>query len=286
MQAPVKAALISFIGPEIVRTTTTTTAQPLRITGVDPTWADPVYSHPSGSLKGPVAVPFYRGSFLDRDPFIDLMIYSAGVEVDFLPSRIPPSNIHGVLVGVLSLSSYDVKHSFLPMGSKLDSRQFGLMGRREFPFTYLARSSQLVDRAAARSARCSRQPVQLGRTSPTGQFAPTCCPLLLAGLSAVLGVIVMYLLRPDDWRCPEHSAHLARSLVRRPPASLCCAQSYPSVLHTFMPRVCRKRTRTHIYQLRYLPVVFRTRPATSSSVLLVRWYIRTCSFSHDKHASV
>ncbi len=60
------------------------------VTGVDPTWADPVYSHPSGSLKGPVAVPFYRGSFLDRDPFIHLMIYSAGVEVDVLPSRIPP----------------------------------------------------------------------------------------------------------------------------------------------------------------------------------------------------
>ena len=61
MQAPVKAALISFIGPEIVRTTiTTNTAQPLRITGVDPTWADPVYSH--GPL--PHNMPFRFQSIL------------------------------------------------------------------------------------------------------------------------------------------------------------------------------------------------------------------------------
>jgi hypothetical protein len=40
------------------------------ISGVDPTWADPVYSHPAGSLKGSAGVPSDRGSFLDRDPFI------------------------------------------------------------------------------------------------------------------------------------------------------------------------------------------------------------------------
>jgi hypothetical protein len=98
---------------------------------------------PNGSLKGSVAVPVYRGSFLDRDPFIHLMIYSAGVEVHVLPSRIPPSNIHGVLVGVLTYSSYDVKHPFLPMGSRLDSRQFGLQGRKGIPVSELARSSRL-----------------------------------------------------------------------------------------------------------------------------------------------
>ncbi len=52
--------------------------------------------------------------------------------------------------GGFSFSSYDVKHSFLPMGSKLDSRQFGLLGRRESLFRYWPDLPVSVDRAAAR----------------------------------------------------------------------------------------------------------------------------------------
>ena len=55
-------------------------------------------------------------------PIYNLIIYCAGVEVDVLP-RAFPQNLVIVFRGVYH-SSYDVKHPFLPMGFRLDSRQF------------------------------------------------------------------------------------------------------------------------------------------------------------------
>ena len=149
--------------------------------------------------------------------------------------------------GGFSVSSYDVKHSFLPMGSKLDSRQFGLMGRRESSFTYLARSSQLVDRAAARTARCSRQPVQLGRTSPTGQFSLTRCPLFLQGCPQFLVLLsCTYLDRMIG--NARSSQHTWREACRAslPPSSVVPNHVRPSYIHSCRASAVSGRAHTFI----------------------------------------
>ena len=142
-------------------------------------------------------------------PIYNIMIYCAGVEVHVLPSRVPPKPCI-VFRGVL-ISSYDVKHSFLPMGSKLDSRQFGLMGRRNSCLRIGAFFLFEVERAAACTARaahnhCSLPGQWVVRRSLTG------CPQFL-----MLACHVSSLTVTGSWHSPEYSILREACAARLPP---------------------------------------------------------------------
>ena len=130
------------------------------------------------------------------------------------------------------------------MGSKLDSRQFGLMGRRESPFTNWPDLPVSVDRAAARPrhGHAAHNQSSLSTDHRVVRFSLLRCAYFLC-------VFVMYLFRPDVWQFPEHIL-ARRSLARasRLPPRL----PLPSVI--YMPRVCSKRTRAHTHAGSWLDV--------------------------------
>ncbi len=122
------------------------------------------------------------------------------------------------------------------MGSKLDSRQFGLMGRRESPFTNWPDLPVSVDRAAARPrhGHAAHNQSSLSTDHRVVRFSLLRCAYFLC-------VFVMYLFRPDVWQFPEHI--LARRSLAR--ASRLASAFVPPIRNLHAARLLEADTRTH-----------------------------------------
>jgi hypothetical protein len=128
-----------------------TTQSPYRFVYVSrgrPKTADPVYTHPNGHPQG-IRLEYLLSRVLSGPRYNYILNYLLRrVEVHVLPRAFPPNLCNTVSGGFHRPTTLNISSSQWGPGwtlANLDPR-----GGRRFPFKYLARSSRLVDRAAAR----------------------------------------------------------------------------------------------------------------------------------------
>jgi hypothetical protein len=157
------------------------------------------------------------------------------------PARSPK---HALCFGGFSHRPTTLNISFCPWGPGWTLANLDPRGGKRFPFKYLARSSQLVDRAAARprTARRSIQPEQLWATLAYGPGRPTALCIFPCWVVRISWCLLSC--SYTGWlEFPEFVSVLREARrTSLPHISFAPNHIRQSFIHSYMLRVCLQRT--------------------------------------------